>query len=265
MATKWALCVGINDYPIPNADLKGCVNDAKGWADVLKNLFGFPESNITMLLDSNAKKAKIIAGLKDLLAKAKAGDILVFSNSSHGSYRADTSSDEPMYDEIICPYDIRDNEILDDDLYELFQNLPDDVHLTVILDNCHSGSGTRDVGDDHRTERFLKPEDWNQRSIPNFRLAKPKRSKKGDRPESAMKEVLLAGCRDIEVSWDALIGGKFHGAMSHSALTAIREANGQLTYAQLHQEVLKKIKAGKFNQTPQLEGNDANKKRLIFT
>ena len=34
MALK-ALCVGINDYPIANADLRGCVNDAKAWANTL--------------------------------------------------------------------------------------------------------------------------------------------------------------------------------------------------------------------------------------
>jgi hypothetical protein len=80
-----------------------------------------------------------------------------------------------------------------------------------------------------------------------------------------MKEVLLAGCRDIEVSWDALIEGKFHGAMTHSAIQAIEEAEGRLTYAELRERVVSKVKAAEFDQTPQLEGSAANKSRLIFT
>ena len=36
---KRALCVGINDYPVRGADLKGCVNDAKAWARLLGEHF----------------------------------------------------------------------------------------------------------------------------------------------------------------------------------------------------------------------------------
>ena len=30
--TKFALCIGINDYPGTDSDLAGCVNDANDWA-----------------------------------------------------------------------------------------------------------------------------------------------------------------------------------------------------------------------------------------
>jgi metacaspase-1 len=51
---KKALCVGINDYPYEGNDLKGCVNDAKGWADLLIGSFDFAQADMTLLLDSGA-------------------------------------------------------------------------------------------------------------------------------------------------------------------------------------------------------------------
>src|SRR6266540_5516960 len=103
---KKAFCVGINDYPIEGADLKGCVNDAQQWASLLRDHFDFPSSDVKVLTDAEATKANILGGLKDLLAGASSDDVLVFTNSSHGSQIPDTSGDEPTYDEVLCPYDI---------------------------------------------------------------------------------------------------------------------------------------------------------------
>ena len=103
--TKKALCVCINDYPYDGSDLNGCVNDARAWADLLVSHYDFPSANVKLLFDSQATKANVLAGLKALLAGAKAGDVLVFTNSSHGTYQPDTSGDEPKYDEALCPYD----------------------------------------------------------------------------------------------------------------------------------------------------------------
>ena len=85
----------------------------------------------------------MVGSIKDLLAGAQAGDVLVFTNSSHGSYVPDRSGDEPKYDEIICPYDIMQSVLTDDELRGLFADLPDGVSLTVISDSCFSGTVTR--------------------------------------------------------------------------------------------------------------------------
>jgi len=57
-----------------------------------------------------------MAALKNLLKGSKSGDLLVFTNSSHGTYIEDQSGDEEMYDEALCPYDCQDNLIVDDEL-----------------------------------------------------------------------------------------------------------------------------------------------------
>lgn len=264
-----ALCVGINDYPYEGNDLNGCVNDAKAWAEMLTANFNFSGGDVKLLLDSQATKKNTMDALKTLLTGAKAGDHLVFTNSSHGSYKADKSGDEEKYDELVCPYDIDANEIVDDDFRQLFQNLPAGVSLTVILDNCFSGTGTRAAVSDllpgHRTPddrrvRFLSPALRGLPILSNPWKAKPKSQLKY--PESTMKEVLLSGCSDKEYSYDAYFGGIYHGAMTYYALQAIRSANFQLTYAQLSKRIKNLIED--YPQHPQLEGSSANKKRQIF-
>jgi hypothetical protein len=232
--------------------------------------YDFKKEDVKILLDQQATKANIINGIKDLLAGAKAGDVLVFSNSSHGSYIADTDGDEEKYDEILCPYDIADNEIVDDELRVLLSNLPAGVRMTVILDNCFSGTATRAaVGDilpglrtpDDRRVRFLSPALRGRPVLNNPWTAKPKAKQK--HPESKMKEVLLTGCTDKEYSYDAYFNGVYHGAMTFFALQAIRDSHYSLTYNQLHQRLTALITD--YPQHPQLEGKAANKKLPIFT
>lgn len=265
-----ALCVGINDYPFEGNDLNGCVNDAKAWANLLNKHYGFAATDIKILLDAQATKKNIIDGLENLLTGARAGDVLVFTNSSHGSYVADTSGDEESYDEILCPYDIDANEIVDDELREMTGNLPAGAHLAAVLDNCHSGTAFRAAVNeiipglrtpDDRRIRFLSPALRGLPVLTNPWKAKPK--KQIMYPESSMKGILLSGCTDKEYSYDAYFSGTYHGAMTFYALQAIREANYELTYSQLHKRLGNLIED--YPQNPQLEGKAANKKRQIFS
>ena len=97
-----------------------------------------------MLLDSQATRSSACwPSSTSLLAGRKKGDVLVFTNSSHGTYVADRNGDETRYDEAMCPYDMKKNLIVDDELRQRFANVPDGVRLTVISDSCFSGSVTR--------------------------------------------------------------------------------------------------------------------------
>ena len=269
---KRAFCVGINDYPYEGSDLKGCVNDANAWADLLVEHFDFARSDVAVLTDTEATKGRMLEGIENLLAGASSGDVLVFTNSSHGSYLADRNRDELKYDEILCPYDIAENALVDDELRERFAGLPDGVHLTVISDSCFSGTVTRaplsenipglEVPDERRV-RFLNPALRGDPVLPNPWKAKPNRPEKY--PQTGMKEVLLSGSSDKEYSYDANIGGTFHGAMTYHAIKAIREADYQLTYADLHERLQPMLDEAGFPQHPQLEGKDENRARQIFT
>ncbi|MGB9182094.1 MAG: caspase family protein [Pyrinomonadaceae bacterium] len=265
--SKKAFCVGINDYPFEGNDLKGCVNDAEAWAALLKDHFDF--TDVKTLTDKNATKANIVAGIKNLLAGAKSGDILVFTNASHGTYVADTDGDEPGYDEALCPYDTDSNLLIDDELREIFTGIPSGVMLTVVSDSCHSGSVTRVLpGQAYRKARKLEPVVWGGKELTSEEMRAARKLQKGEKekfPESGMREILLSGCKSNQTSADAFIANTFRGAMSYYAIKAITDANYKLTYEQLHNSLLPMLEDESYEQVPQLEGNDENKKRQIFT
>lgn len=260
--TKKALCVGINDYPFGEEnDLRGCVNDANDWTKLLRDHFDF--TDVKQLLNGDATKANMKAGIEGLLTGAKAGDVLVFTNASHGTYLADTDGDEIGYDEAICPYDTDANLLLDDELRTLFKNIPKGVSLTVISDSCHSGSVTRVVVSEYRRNRQLSPRVFGEKELSPEQLRTARGKEK--HPESAMKEVLLSGCKSNQTSADAFIANDYHGAMSYFAIKAIRDAGFKLTYADLHKSLLSMLEEEMYDQIPQLEGTNENKLKQIFT
>jgi metacaspase-1 len=198
--------------------------------------------------------------------------VLVFTNSSHGTYVAERGGDEARYDEALCPYDCATNLLVDDELRELFAGLASGVQLTVISDSCFSGTVTRAAvaevipglkTPDDRRVRFLSPALRGAPVLENPWKARPRAQEKY--PESAMREGLLSGCTDKEYSYDALIGGVYHGAMTYFALQAIQAANYHITYEQLHTRVNALLDEAGYPQHPQLEGAATTKKRWIFT
>jgi hypothetical protein len=269
---KKAFCVGINDYPIQGADLKGCVNDADGWAALLTKNFDFPSSDVKVITDAQATKGNILSGIKDLLAGAGYGDVLVFTNSSHGSQIPETGGDEPTYDEVLCPYDITDNAVTDDELRELFTDLPRGVKLTVISDSCHSGTVTRallidnipglSMPDDRRV-RFLNPALFRGGPVLPDPMGASPRGRMAF-PQKSMDHVLLSGCLDTEYSYDAVIEGGYHGAMTFHAIKAITDANYNITYADLHKALGPMLDKAGYMQHPQLEGESHDKRRQVF-
>jgi hypothetical protein len=274
---KRALCVGINDYPIPGNDLMGCVNDANAWRALLVEEFGFPGTDVAVVTDAEATRQAMIDALRGLIEGSSSGDVLVFTNSSHGSYIPDTSGDEETYDEVICPYDTQEEILSDDDLREILDTLPEGVSMTVISDSCHSGSNTRAAVNELLPPRYQTAEDLrirflNPALIPDLArrgpiLADPRGTRPRTRivfPESGMNHVLLSGCRDDEVSWDAKIEGTYHGAMSYHALKAIRDGGSSITYSELAERLQQMLDDAGYAQHPQLEGPDEAKRRQVF-
>ncbi|HET8988514.1 MAG TPA: caspase family protein, partial [Humibacillus sp.] len=177
--TSRALCVGINEFKsLPQSSwLNGCVNDADDIAAVLKKN-GFQARNVTVLHDAEATKEAIMTALTGMLRKSKPGDEVLFSYSSHGTQvpnlpGTEAAGDEEYdgLDEAFACYEIavgtegwdRDTVIVDDELRELFASAPEGVLVEVLLDTCHSGSGTRDLDDIQRDllrgrrPRYLPP------------------------------------------------------------------------------------------------------------
>jgi hypothetical protein len=261
MARK-ALCVGINDYPGLEGDLRGCVSDARAWAALLSGHYGFAASDVRLLLDREATRAALLGGLDRLLAGARPGDVLVFTSSCHGTYVPDRDGAEPAYDAALCPYDYRSNLVLEDELCERFANVPAGVRLVFVCDACHAGAVSRHAppGAGYRRARFLAPEEWGGRSFDDVARVRPRAS-----PAAARNDLLLAGGRAHQYCYDARFGDAHHGALTYYALQAIREQGYELSWAELHALVCERMAGARFPQQPRLEGRDEDRKRRVFS
>ena len=200
--TKRALCVGINNYK--TSPLQGCINDALDWQRELTRR-GY---STDLLVDGFATKTVILERLSALVAGARWGDRLVFTYSGHGTFIPDRDGDEPDHrDEALVSVDMR--TISDDEVYNATGGIPRGVRFTIISDSCHSGSMARFVGGSITAQaRFIDPAHVTVDSAPKQRGL----------PAKAM---LLSGCQDHEVSYDAHIDGRYRGAMTAAALKTL--------------------------------------------
>ena len=273
---RQALLVGINDYQGVN-DLQGCINDVTNVRNVLKTFFGLSNNEIRVLTDSRATKENILLRLDKMVKSAVKDDYLIFHFSGHGSQIRDREGDElaDHMDELICPCDMNwDNGFISDDmLREILQQLKAGVRMEILLDSCHSGTGTRDIrqptapGPVHAETlkyRYMKPPaDIECRYLGDEETMKPSRSFRSD-PEITLNHILWAGCRDNQTSADALIDGNYNGAFSYYFCKHVRESAGKITRADLHTRVKNSLKYNNYSQVPQLECLDALKSENIF-
>lgn len=264
MGGKKALCVGINNFKnYPSSALQGCVNDASDMGALLKKYFGYETSDIIKLTDTRATKDNIIKNLKEMVKGAKTGkyDSLVFSLSSHGTQVPDTSGDEPdKADEAFCPHDLAakgkvwdpDHIIVDDELHDLFIQLPENVSLEVFLDTCHSGSGLKaiDLLLD-RKPRYMPPP-----SMEAFKEVEGKVSKGIYRmflDKKVTQHILWAACRPDQTSADANIDGGWHGAFTYFFCKEMNTSQNKLPRSEILKKVVDDLEAGDYTQIPQLE------------
>jgi hypothetical protein len=245
--------------------LRGCRNDAKAWARALVDHFDVAHGDVTMLLDGDATKRRIITALERMVGAARRGDRLVFTNSGHGTYVADDDRDEPRYDEALCPFDCRDRLIVDDDLGAVLDGIPSGVRFTIIADSCHSGTVTRVAPwgpHADRRIRFASPKLMGREV--SVAVARRQATRRRSRSESSMREVLVSGCLDSEYAFDAKFGNRYHGAMTFHALSSLAAANWRLRYDDWVNDVNARLADDMFNQHPQLEGRATAKRRSVF-
>ena len=273
---KQALLVGINDYQGVN-DLQGCINDVTNVRSVLKTFFGLSNSDIRVLTNSRATKDNILTRLETMVKGAVNGDYLIFHFSGHGSQIRDREGDElaDHMDELICPYDMNwDNGFITDDMFrEILQKLKQGVRMEILLDSCHSGTGTRDIIT-RRTQgevsyeplkfRYMPPpEDIECRHQGEEEILKPAKTFRSDK-EITLNHILWAGCKDNQTSADALIDGHYNGAFSYYFCKHVRENGGNISRTDLYTRVKNSLKFNNFSQVPQLECKDTLKKGNIF-
>jgi hypothetical protein len=162
-----ALLVGINDYADPAQRLEGCINDVFTMSAVLQDC-GFPPDTIRTCLDGRATAEGILSRLKWLLDDPRAGDELVFYYSGHGARIPEYGENyEPDHHvEVLVPWNFDwspEKAVSDDQIFELYSQLPYDCRLMMVFDCCHSGGIHRDGG--MRPRGITPPDDIRHREL----------------------------------------------------------------------------------------------------
>ena len=275
----YALVVGINDYSptshVPS--LRGCNNDAQAISAYLKGRVANPEENlhIRLLLNEQATRQALIDSFRNHLCQAGPDDVAFFFYAGHG---AQENAPEEFWhiepdrlDETLVCYDSRTEgswDLADKELAKLIAEVAEkNPHIVVIMDCCHSGSGTR--GDLESTVAVRRaPVDHRQRPLSSFivspeQLPTEPATRSLNTPTSGWqmpqgRHVLLAACRDIEEAKEYAIDGKHHGTFSYFLLETLQKANGALTYRELFKRVSALVQSRVTAQSPQLEANSAD-------
>jgi hypothetical protein len=220
-----------------------------------------------VVFDDRATAKGIRERLAWLLDGTRPGDQRVFFYSGHGAQVANRGVNDAIdrEDECLVPYDFDwspDRAILDDELHDLYSQLPYEADFVMILDCCHSGGLARDGGprvrgltppDDvrHRTLRWNAGEQmWEERrlKVPNRSLRRRKeftgRSGARRRLGRALAlraenrvfrkarndfghrgpylPIILQACQEDELSYEYRHGVTSHGAFTYALAQVLR-------------------------------------------
>jgi hypothetical protein len=268
--TRRALVVGINTYrpksvKIPPArgwqNLSGCVNDANAMRQILRTRFGFEDRNITRLLDGKATRAAILSALKKAGTDSGKGDTVIFYYAGHGSQVPNSKTkEEDRLDETIVPADsaLGAKDIRDKELARLYDAILDrGVNLIIIMDSCHSGSGSRAaLSPRNRRPRYIKPDTGDAADAYAPAVDAEKR---GALVIAAAQDYQLAGEAD-----DATGAGISHGAFTAALIDAISSAPARQPASELFLRVRGIMQSEGEDQDPVMSGTSERKRKPLF-
>jgi pimeloyl-ACP methyl ester carboxylesterase len=252
-----ALLVGINDYPSRVRPLNGCRNDVERMQEFLMRTFLHMEPRILTLLDSDATRANIIDQFDKHLGKAGKDDIVLFHYSGHGArWRSAPEFKEWFPEELdetlVCVdsrndggYDLADKELA----FLLSQLAVNGPQIAVLLDCCHSGSGTRGLEDFQQLQSRQTHQVDTPRPLESYlgNYAEQVRAKTLAIPASP--HVLMAACERFQQAWEGTDCGMF----SQTLREILERTRAQISYAELFTRCRAEIRRRVKNQDPQFE------------
>ncbi len=289
--THWALIVGVGTYinfpeDQPGGYLPGAENDARTVRNMLVGKRHFPQDHVRMLLNHQATRAAIKAGITDWLVKnVRPEDNVVIYFAGHGSQVWDgpptpdhphvvNGDEDDGLDETLAPTDALptsdSHDIIDDEFNNWLAQLPT-TNVVVILDNCNSGTGTRSVTPFSRARRLGR--DVNALPKP------PSVARRGidsapDKTGFEVKEARvleLSAAQPSQAAVDAYFpaqGGApaFHGgAFTTYLVRQLWRAPASATYEDVFQEVAEALKENRFEQQPYLSEDVSLKDSPLFS
>lgn len=276
---RLAFVVGIDEYQSVRG-LSGAVNDARRIVQTIEGSGAgkFPRENICLIVNDEATysgfKQAFQSAFIDRITDLGETDKLevLFYYAGHGSRLVDDNGDEPDgVDETLVLHDsfsatpsepdwqvpqLRDDEFnaMLTELYELAPN------LTVILDSCHSGSGTRDVGFDAK-QRFVRTDQLDRSSpieAPGNLTQDGAHGFAEFTPQTFPNAVFLSAASDHQTAVEVDGAGVFTDAI----LTVLRQRGGaEITYDQLYAQIQARLGIS-YAQKPLLSGASS---RFVFS
>ena len=134
---KYAIVVGINNYPGSSSDLQYTVADANEMKNVLLNTYKFDK--VILLTDSGATKTTISNAVNTIKHDAKSGDEVVFFFSGHGAKgKADDYDTNNVDQAIVVQENGKFAFIWDGELVQWFTGFETN-RIIFIFDSCLAG------------------------------------------------------------------------------------------------------------------------------
>jgi len=140
-AKKYAIVIGINDYPGNGSDLQYTVADADEMTNVLVDTYKF--DNVIELTDAAATRTAIYKAINDVKTSAKLGDEVVFFFSGHGAKGKADDGDKNNVDQSIVVQEVVQGTlqfafIWDGELVQWFSGFQTS-RIIFVFDSCLAG------------------------------------------------------------------------------------------------------------------------------
>lgn len=280
----YALLVGIDKYdpasipPVPSLD--GCVNDITAVEAYLQERVAQNNSEWKLqplvLKNEQATREAIIKGFEQHLCNAGSDDVVLFYYAGHGAQENAPKEfwtiESDRLDETLVCYDSRteaSRDLADKELAYLVSKVAQkNPHVLIILDCCHSGSGTRDVSPEIKVRR--SPVDSRERPLSSFIFAQDQaaldeilnstRSLEEKRTSIVLplgRHVVFSACRDYELAKEYKgEDGQRRGVFSYFLLQTLQRTNGNITYQDLARNINALISGKVKEQSPQVGATD---------
>ncbi len=288
--TLYALLVGINDYAGNVNSLNGCINDVQAMRGLLEEraAAGGWTAQIALLTsglhaaETKPTREAVIAAFRAHLRQAGPGDVALFYYSGHGSQERAPEAfwkfePDRLNETLVC-YDSRMPgkwDLADKELSQLIHEVAttdaagaakaQPPHIALIIDACHSGSISRDVGD--ATARLLRA-DARERTLADYisiERAVAATAMAGDWIDSpTARHVLMAACRPDQTAKERQVEGATRGLFTHHLITLLRQSTAPLTYHDIARSLNTIVPNTVDAQSPQLEAPDGRDLAGLF-
>lgn len=259
-AALYGLTVGVDDYIGVANDLEGAVHDAK---DIAKALRGAGAVEVVTLLDRKASKKAIEAAWNAMVAKASAGDTIVFSYAGHGSQEDEPpgrgdEKDGKNENFLLAGYEVKGpgtlERIVDDEIFQWLKRAEDKkIRVVFVADSCHSGTM-------HRSARAegVKFRNGNFGKLIEDRLVLPLADASKLSEDDFENITFVGATTEDQLTPEVSIQGEKRGALSWAVARAIEgradfNGNGEVTQLELLGFVVNAVHAHvESQQTPQI-------------